>query len=67
MRQRPFYSAAPASVLPHHLRLHSRRFFPIAYAEYQRAVSMPIYSRMSDQDVEDVITAVRQIIAANRR
>ncbi len=41
--------------------------FPIAYAEYQRAVSMPIYSRMSDQDVEDVITAVRQIVAANRR
>jgi dTDP-4-amino-4,6-dideoxygalactose transaminase len=41
--------------------------FPVANAEYQRAISLPIYSRMSDQDVEDVISAVRQIVAANRR
>jgi dTDP-4-amino-4,6-dideoxygalactose transaminase len=43
------------------------RDFPVAYTEYQRAVSIPIYSRMSDQDVEDVIAAVHQIVAANRR
>ncbi|MCS6843203.1 MAG: DegT/DnrJ/EryC1/StrS aminotransferase family protein [Caldilineales bacterium] len=32
--------------------------FPVAYREYLREVSLPIYSRMSDQDVADVIEAV---------
>ncbi len=36
--------------------------FPVAYREYQRIISLPIYSRMSDQDVQDVIDAVQQII-----
>ena len=35
--------------------------FPVAYREYQRAVSLPIYSRMTDDDVQDVIDAVREI------
>jgi dTDP-4-amino-4,6-dideoxygalactose transaminase len=33
--------------------------FPVAYGEYQRAVSLPIYSRMSDADVARVIDGVR--------
>jgi perosamine synthetase len=37
--------------------------FPIAYAEYQRSLSLPIYSRMSDQDVDDVVSFVRKIVA----
>ena len=32
--------------------------FPVATHEYCREVSLPIYSRMSDADVDDVITAV---------
>lgn len=32
--------------------------FPVAYSEYLRGVSLPIYSRMSDADVEDVANAV---------
>jgi perosamine synthetase len=32
--------------------------FPVAFAEYQRIISLPIYSAMSDQDVSDVIAAV---------
>ena len=32
--------------------------FPIATREYEREVSLPIYSRMSDADVDDVIAAV---------
>ena len=32
--------------------------FPIAYREYQREISLPIYSRMSDQDIQEVIDAV---------
>lgn len=41
--------------------------FPVAYGEYQREVSLPIYSKMSDQDVEDVITAVKAAVAALRK
>lgn len=34
---------------------------PNAYAAYQRILSLPIYAKMSDADVEDVIAAVRDI------
>jgi perosamine synthetase len=32
--------------------------FPVAYKLFQRIVSLPIYSAMSDNDVEDVVNAV---------
>jgi dTDP-4-amino-4,6-dideoxygalactose transaminase len=35
--------------------------YPVAYAQYQRILSLPIYSAMSDDDVADVIAAVTQI------
>jgi dTDP-4-amino-4,6-dideoxygalactose transaminase len=35
--------------------------FPVAYGEYQRVLSLPIYPRMTDQDVEDVIEAVLDV------
>jgi FlaA1/EpsC-like NDP-sugar epimerase/dTDP-4-amino-4,6-dideoxygalactose transaminase/lipopolysaccharide/colanic/teichoic acid biosynthesis glycosyltransferase len=35
--------------------------FPVGYREYQRMISLPLHSRMSDQDVEDVIEAVSEI------
>jgi dTDP-4-amino-4,6-dideoxygalactose transaminase len=41
--------------------------FPVAYHEYQRLVSLPIYSRMSDQDVQDVIDAVIEIACTHRK
>lgn len=37
--------------------------FPVAYDVYQRCVSLPIYSRMSDHDVERTVQAVRAILA----
>ena len=37
--------------------------FPVAYREYQREISLPIYSKMSDRDVEDVIEAVLEVAA----
>jgi perosamine synthetase len=40
--------------------------FPVAWREYRREVSMPIYSRMTDQDIDDVIAAVLEIIDAHR-
>ncbi len=41
--------------------------FPVAYHEYQRIISLPIYSRMSDQDIQDVIDAVCHVIRQHRR
>ncbi len=40
--------------------------FPVAYEEYQREISLPIYSKMSDRDVQDVIEIVTEIANQNR-
>jgi dTDP-4-amino-4,6-dideoxygalactose transaminase len=40
--------------------------FPIAYREYLREISLPIYSSMSDADVQDVIDAVLEVGHAHR-
>jgi dTDP-4-amino-4,6-dideoxygalactose transaminase len=36
--------------------------FPVAYREYQRIVSLPLYPKMTDQDVEDVVEAVSEVV-----
>ncbi len=41
--------------------------FPVAYQEYQRLVSLPIYPRMGEKDVEDVIEAVTDVVETHRR
>jgi len=41
--------------------------FPVAYREYQRIVSLPLYPRMSDQDVEDVVEAVADVVKKYKR
>lgn len=41
--------------------------FPIAYREYQRIVSLPIYPRMTDEDVADVIDSVTGVLRQFRR
>jgi perosamine synthetase len=40
--------------------------FPVAYREYLREVSLPIYSKMTDEDVRDVIDAVTDIVGCYR-
>lgn len=61
----------------HFIPLHSHPYYretygyapadlPVAWREYEREVSLPIYSRMSDADVDDVIAAVREIVAGHR-
>jgi len=40
---------------------------PIAVGQYQRCLSLPIYPRMSDDDVGRVIDAVLDIVAQSRR
>ncbi len=41
--------------------------FPYASAEGQRVLSLPIYSKMSDRDVEDVIAATLSIAEQYKR
>lgn len=41
--------------------------FPVALHAYQRAISLPIYPGMTDDDVEDVIAAVEYIIGAHKK
>jgi len=36
--------------------------FPVAFREYQRIVSLPLYPRMTNQDVDDVIEAVLDVV-----
>ena len=37
---------------------------PVAEAAYEEIITLPLFPRMSDDDVEDVITAVRKVIKA---
>jgi dTDP-4-amino-4,6-dideoxygalactose transaminase len=41
--------------------------FPVAYGDYKRMLSLPLSPRMTDQDVADVIDAVRTVVAKHRR
>jgi dTDP-4-amino-4,6-dideoxygalactose transaminase len=41
--------------------------FPVAYGEYLREISLPIYSKMNDADVQDVIATVTELIATYRK
>jgi dTDP-4-amino-4,6-dideoxygalactose transaminase len=60
--------------IPIHLHPHFRATlayregeFPVAEDAYRRAVSLPMFPRMSDRDVDDVVAAVRKVIAHVRR
>jgi dTDP-4-amino-4,6-dideoxygalactose transaminase len=47
-------------------RYHYRpQGFPVASAEFERIVSLPCSPRMTDDDVEDVIGAVKSVIHEN--
>jgi dTDP-4-amino-4,6-dideoxygalactose transaminase len=41
--------------------------FPVASQEFERLISLPIHSRMTDADVDDVIEAVADVARAHRR
>lgn len=46
---------------------HRPEDFPIAVREFQREISLPIFSKMTDDDVADVIEAVAAIVSEHRR
>ncbi len=41
--------------------------FPVANSEFEREVSLPIYSKLTDDDVQRVLDAVVDIVEKNRR
>ncbi len=59
----------PIHFHPHFARTLGRREgdFPVAEDVYRRAITLPLFPRMSDQDADDVIAAVRKIVAHHRR
>jgi dTDP-4-amino-4,6-dideoxygalactose transaminase len=40
---------------------------PVAESVSERLLSLPLYPRMSPSDVDDVLEALRRVIAAHRR
>jgi len=57
--------------IPVHLHPYYRERFgthpglcPVAEAAYERLITLPIFPRMADNDIEDVITAVRKVLEA---
>ena len=40
---------------------------PVALDNYERAISLPLYPRMADEDVDYVAEVVRWIVEMNRR
>lgn len=60
--------------IPVHLHPFYRKRFgtgpglcPVAEAAYEQIITLPLFPRMSDKDVEDVITAVHKVIEVYRR
>jgi perosamine synthetase len=60
--------------IPLHLHPYYRATFgyrpedlPVASAVYHRSISLPIYSAMSDADVERVVSAVDDLVRLNKR
>ena len=41
--------------------------FPVAFANYQRLVSIPLHPRLCDADVDDVIEAVLDVVTKHAR
>jgi len=65
---------ASVHFIPLHIHPYYRETFgyrpadlPVAFREYSREISLPIFSKMSDGDVRSVIDAVTSIVSANRR
>jgi perosamine synthetase len=57
--------------IPVHLHPYYRNRFgyrggeyPVAENAYERLISLPVFHGMSDQDVDDVIAAVRKVMSA---
>jgi len=41
---------------------YKRGDYPVAESAYEQLISLPIFPKMTDEDVQDVITAVRKVV-----
>lgn len=58
----------PVYYFPHYKRLgYEKGLCPLAEAAYEGFISIPLYPAMTDSDVEDVITAIKKVIAYYRK
>jgi len=59
----------PIHLHPHYRQAlgHAEGRFPVAEDAYRRAVTLPLYPRMSDRDLDDVCVAVRKVAVHYRR
>jgi dTDP-4-amino-4,6-dideoxygalactose transaminase len=59
----------PLHVHPYYSELygHVPSDFPVAYNQYLREISLPIYSKMTDKDVADVCAAVLEVVGTYRK
>jgi len=46
---------------------YGRGDFPVAESTYDRIISLPLYPKMTEEDLRDVIAAVKRIVARHRR
>ena len=46
---------------------YAAQSFPVAWSNYGRLLSLPLNPRLTDDDVTDVIEAVRDVVRVNRR
>lgn len=55
----------PIPWMSHYASLgYERGNWPVAEAEYERSISLPMFPAMTDSDIADVISAVRKVIVA---
>lgn len=53
---------------PYYQRLgYARGQWPVAEAAYERLISLPMWAGMTDADVDDVLAAVKKVIAVYRK
>ena len=58
----------PVYYFPHYKRLgHEKGLCPHAEAAYEGFISIPLYPAMTDKDVEDVIIAIKKVLAYYRK
>jgi perosamine synthetase len=77
-RREEFFAALRAEgigVNVHYIPVHLHPFYrerfetspglcPVAESEYSRILSLPIFASMTDDDVDDVLAAVRKVASA---
>lgn len=59
----------PLHIHPYYRRTYKHRpgDFPVSYKTYKRIVSLPIYPKMTDNDVERVVNSVMDVLSKNRK